>query len=166
MITEWYEVLYYSVAGALLVAAVYFWLRERLQRRPRGGKMRIKVLRAENGLIDLSVNGEHRSYMDTRPQPLRAQDLGLLRGVLDASLMTSLMRSVQPESPLTRLYSRFIGQFRKREPQYVLGPKLDANCIRRCAISLNLGGTECHVLTPEMLTAIEEGTFGGTDGQV
>lgn len=166
MITEWYVVFYFVVAGALLVVAAYSWLREKLQRRPRGKKMKVKVLRAENDVIDLLVDGVPCTYLASRPQPLAARDIGAVRQALDFSLLESLCRagaSVQPEFPLARLWRRFVGQCRKREAVVttVFRAPVIAGYIRENGLPLDIDGVTYTLVPPRLLEALEKGDLDG-----
>jgi len=169
MITEWYEVAYFIIIGALLVAVVYFWFRGRLLRSSWNKRMKVKVLRAENATIDLLIDGVPYTYLVSRSRPLAARDIAVARQVLDFSLMESLCRAgsvTEAEHPLTRLWDRFVFRLCKRERPAVaqvrvmtqaFGIPAVGRYIRENGVPVDIDGTTYTIVSPALLEALERG---------
>lgn len=168
----WYEVIYWVslvVTLACLAALLLTWLLTRVRRPSQVRKMKVKVLRAENGVIDLCIDGVSCTYLASRPEPLGSRDVGVLRNMLDNSFLEAMClreSSAGYEHPITRLWSQFTFRLRRREHPTVaqaFGVPAVGRYISENGIAIDIEGTVYTVVPPELLEALERGEL---DGQV
>jgi len=67
---------------------------------------RVKVVRYENNIITLKVDGRLLAYFVDRPQPLGPADSAMLRNAMDTRLLDAMFGLVRPQR---RLFSWFSG---------------------------------------------------------